>query len=108
MTLNHVLDCLNHSLDLAEVNGFNGHFVSITSIKSCGFSAYKTCNVKIYFNSKAEKESKLICSTDYTSKINNEDKQSLVNFTEKKALAEFFRIIADGSTIESRLNGITG
>lgn len=105
MTLNHVLCCLNHSLDLAEVNGFNGHFVSITSIKSCGFSFYKTCNVKIYFNSKIEKESKLICSTYYTS---NEDKQSLVNFTEQKALAKFFRIIADGSTIESRLNGITG
>lgn len=108
MTLNHVLDCLNHSLDLARLNGFSGHFVSITSTKSCGFSSYKTCNVKIYFNSKVEKESKLICSTDYTSKINNEDKQNLVNITEQKALTEFFSIIADGSAIESRLNGITG
>ena len=71
MTLNHVLDCLNHSLDLARLHGFSGHFVSITSTKSCGFSSYKTCNVKIYFNSKVEKESKLICSIDNTSKINN-------------------------------------
>ena len=108
MTLNHVLDCLNHSLEITRVNGFIGHFVSVTSVKSCGFSSYKNCEVKIYFNSKTGGESKLICSINKTSKISDSERQDLVNTTEQEALYRFFRIITNCSTMEKVLNGLTG